>query len=65
VAHLCAAWPTLPVVGDFQTGLCDMLATDIATEPLAVQDGCVRIPDRPGLGIDLDEEKLKRFRLDI
>jgi L-alanine-DL-glutamate epimerase-like enolase superfamily enzyme len=30
-----------------------------------VQDGCVRIPDRPGLGIDLDEEKLKRFRLDI
>jgi muconate cycloisomerase len=64
VAHLCAAWPVLPVVGDFQTGLCDMLATDIATEPLSVKDGYVRIPEGPGLGIQLDEDKLKRFRID-
>ena len=64
VAHLCAAWPALPVVGDFQTGLCDMLATDIATTPLCVEDGCVQIPAGPGLGIELDEDKLKRFRLD-
>lgn len=65
VAHLCAAWPSLPLVGDFQTGLCDMLATDIAREPVRVVDGHVQIPTGPGLGIELDEDKLKRYRLDI
>jgi L-alanine-DL-glutamate epimerase-like enolase superfamily enzyme len=64
VAHLCASWPRLPVVGDFQTGLCDMLAADIATEPLSVRNGYVKVPAGPGLGIQLDDEKVKRFRID-
>lgn len=64
VAHLCAAWPALPIVGDFQTGLCDMLSTDIATTSVRVENGRLTVPNGPGLGIQLDEEKLKRFRLD-
>ena len=64
VAHLCAAWPALPIVGDFQTGLCDMLSTDIATTPVRVENGRLTVPNGPGLGIQLDEEKLTRFRLD-
>jgi muconate cycloisomerase len=35
---------------------------DIVTEPFAVRDGAIRPLDRPGLGIDLDEGKLERFR---
>lgn len=32
------------------------------TEPLLIdEDGCVKIPDKPGLGIELDEEKLDRI----
>ncbi|MDP6778857.1 MAG: mandelate racemase/muconate lactonizing enzyme family protein [Candidatus Latescibacteria bacterium] len=27
-----------------------------------VEDGCVRIPDSPGLGIDLDEDAIERYR---
>jgi muconate cycloisomerase len=64
VAHLCAAWPALPFVGDFQTGLCDMLAVDIATVSLRVEGGWLSIPNAPGLGVELDEEKLRRFRVD-
>jgi L-alanine-DL-glutamate epimerase-like enolase superfamily enzyme len=35
---------------------------DLPVEPFKIDDeGYLEIPDRPGLGIDLDREKLKRF----
>jgi L-alanine-DL-glutamate epimerase-like enolase superfamily enzyme len=36
----------------------------LLTEPIRIDsDGYVNLPDRPGLGIELDEEKLKRYEL--
>ena len=35
---------------------------DLFTEPLAVEDGSVVVPDRPGLGLDLSARALQRFR---
>jgi muconate cycloisomerase len=35
---------------------------DIVTEPFAVRNGAILPLDRPGLGIDIDEAKLARFR---
>ena len=35
---------------------------DIVTEAFAVRDGAILPLDRPGLGIDIDERKLERFR---
>ena len=35
------------------------LCRDIATESLGVQDGWVELPTSPGLGVDLDVEKLR------
>jgi muconate cycloisomerase len=37
---------------------------DIVTEPFRVRDGALLSLDKPGLGIDIDRDKLKRFRLD-
>jgi muconate cycloisomerase len=37
------------------------LAEDLATEPLRVRDGMLQVPDRPGLGVDLDEERLAKL----
>ena len=34
------------------------LGRDIAKKPFEVKDGYIQIPDAPGLGIDLDEERL-------
>ena len=31
---------------------------EIAVDPFVVEDGYIRVPDKPGLGIDLDEERL-------
>jgi muconate cycloisomerase len=36
---------------------------DIIKEPFNYEDGCLHIPDRPGLGIELDVEKLERYRV--
>ena len=37
------------------------LGRDIAKKPFEVKDGYIQIPDAPGLGIDLDEERLAAY----
>jgi D-galactarolactone cycloisomerase len=37
------------------------MRTELATEPIEVRDGFVAIPDRPGLGIEVDEGFVARF----
>lgn len=34
---------------------------DLITEPLRFEDGCVLVPEGPGLGIQVDEEKLRKY----
>jgi L-alanine-DL-glutamate epimerase-like enolase superfamily enzyme len=36
------------------------LAEDVTAAPLAVKDGHVEVPERPGLGIEVDEHRLRR-----
>ncbi len=36
------------------------LAEDVAVEPLCVARGHVEVPDRPGLGIEVDERRVRR-----
>jgi muconate cycloisomerase len=36
---------------------------DIITEPFAYDDGAIVVSDKPGLGIELDEDKLKHYRI--
>jgi muconate cycloisomerase len=61
-AHLAAAWPGPVLDGPFSVGL-QSLAEDIVTER-AQLDGCsVRVPDAPGLGVTLDEDRVRRFRV--
>jgi L-alanine-DL-glutamate epimerase-like enolase superfamily enzyme len=47
---------------------CDILGplayeADLLAEPLEVKDGTVKAPDKPGLGVELDETKLARYRV--
>lgn len=65
VAHLATAWAGPLLVGDFQTGLVGMLAEDILQDTVTVRDGQVVVPSGPGLGVQLDEDKLRRFRVDL
>jgi muconate cycloisomerase len=47
---------------------CDILGPlayeeDLLTEPLQFRDGAIRAPDKPGLGVELDESKVDRYRV--
>ena len=37
------------------------LAEEVLTEPLEVKDSYIRIPDKPGLGVEVNEEALKEY----
>ena len=38
-------------------------ADDVVTRPFSFQDGVLRAPEGPGLGVELDEEKLEAYRV--
>lgn len=40
------------------------LADDILAEPLQISDGRMAVPERPGVGITIDEDKLAHYRVD-
>jgi len=59
--HAAAATPncTLPsdIVGNF------IREDDLIREPLKFENGRVQVPDKPGLGVELDEEALERYTI--
>lgn len=40
------------------------MSDDLLTEPLVIFGGTLAVPDRPGLGVAVDEDKLARYRQD-
>jgi hypothetical protein len=40
------------------------MMTELARNPVKVNDGFAAVPDGPGLGIDLDEEAVSRYTID-
>ena len=37
---------------------------DLLAQPLVIENGEMRVNDRPGLGFDVDPDKLQRYRCD-
>jgi L-alanine-DL-glutamate epimerase-like enolase superfamily enzyme len=64
-AHVCAVMPNLSVVGDFHAGACEWIEDDVVVvSPLRVEGRYVQVPEGPCLGMDLDESKISRYRID-
>lgn len=63
--HLCAAIPNCPYVEVFHDlpGLSSDVFQWYLTEPVKLDplDGCMALPQKPGLGVELDEEKIRRY----
>jgi O-succinylbenzoate synthase len=55
-----AALPGFTLPGDVSASS-RFYARDIVTEPITLEDGHVRVPTGPGLGIEIDHEALERF----
>lgn len=58
--HLAATMPSLDLPCEFNVGMI-AIEDDIIRGSLKVESGLMRVPDGPGLGVELDEEKVKRY----
>lgn len=63
--HLATAWPGPLLEGPIAVGINEVLAEDIITEPIPRKGKHLFIGDAPGLGVTLDEDKLKHFKVEL
>ncbi len=63
MAHLAASSPGVGAE-EFPCDILGPLAYEhtLLAEPLEFKDGAITVPGRPGLGVELDEHALKRFK---
>jgi muconate cycloisomerase len=59
--HIAAA---LPQIAWGLTLTSEGLSDDVTTSPIRIVRGHVEVSDRPGLGIDVDEDRIRRYRRD-
>ena len=60
ITHLAASTPNFSGPSDTcYHGLVD----DVLAEPLVFRGGRIAVPDRPGLGVEVDEDKLERYSI--
>ena len=64
VLQVAASWPGELLEGPFAVGIHGLIAEDIVTEPLKSDGPYVYLPQGPGLGLELDEDRIKHFRTD-
>ena len=62
-AHLAIAIPHCPFIEYLPPDLTDSpLRTELADDGLTMTNGVLELPDKPGLGIELNFEALDKFR---
>jgi L-alanine-DL-glutamate epimerase-like enolase superfamily enzyme len=61
-AQLAAVTPHMPFFEFLPDELCESaLRKELADDGLRFEDGALRLPERPGIGVELDYDSLKRF----
>lgn len=58
--HLAAASPAIDLGCEMSGQF--LLTDDLGAEPIPMVDGALVVPTRPGLGVEVDEDKLARYR---
>jgi L-Ala-D/L-Glu epimerase len=61
MVHLAAACPAYSLAND---STYYGLEADICKEPLGIERGRIRVPQKPGLGVEGDPDKLRHFAVD-
>lgn len=57
-AHVDAVTPAFMIQETFEEFYHPAWGTDLLRNPLAIEDGVIHVPDRPGLGVEFDEDVL-------
>ncbi|MDH5439568.1 MAG: mandelate racemase/muconate lactonizing enzyme family protein [Candidatus Bathyarchaeota archaeon] len=59
--HACAATKNAVLTSDVFSEFCR--EDDILIEPLEIQNGLTRVPNKPGLGVEIDDKALEKYRV--
>jgi L-alanine-DL-glutamate epimerase-like enolase superfamily enzyme len=63
-AHLAAVTPHCPFIEFLPAALCDSpLRQELVADELTIQNGIIPLPQKPGLGIELNLEAMRKFRV--
>jgi L-alanine-DL-glutamate epimerase-like enolase superfamily enzyme len=62
-AHFAAAFRNIRYPSEISYYL--NIKDSLLQEPIRLDNGAIELPDKPGFGNEIDEEKLKRYRLDF
>lgn len=60
-AHLYASTPNIISAAEMEGPSC--YTDDVATNPIKIERGKIKIPQGPGSGVEIDEEKVARYRV--
>lgn len=61
-AHLAFATSNCPMIEFLPADMCDSpLRVELVDDPFTIQDGLLRLPDKPGLGIELNMEAIEKY----
>ena len=52
-----ATWPAITCI--------NLYSEHLLTKPIQVKDGCHGVPDTPGLGVEVDEAAIEKFRVPV
>ncbi|HRN55399.1 MAG TPA: mandelate racemase/muconate lactonizing enzyme family protein [Agriterribacter sp.] len=64
-AHLAAATPNCPMIEFLPVEMCDSaLRKELVNEPLVMVNGTVLLPERPGLGVELNWDAVEKYGID-
>ena len=64
-AHLAAVTPHCPYIEFLPARLCDsLLRKELVEDELQINGGVLALPEKPGLGIELNSDALRRFKVD-
>lgn len=62
IANLPSVCPVVKPIGAVGPDVAGIYyLDDLTTEPFRFEDGCVLVPDGPGLGIEIDPDKLQKY----
>jgi L-alanine-DL-glutamate epimerase-like enolase superfamily enzyme len=63
-AHLAAVTPHCPFIEFMPAELCDsLLRKELVEDELTIRGGVLALPQKPGLGIELNRDALRRFQV--
>jgi len=62
-AHFCAGFKNTSFYYPSEASFFILLVDDFLKDPITIKDGWLELADKPGLGIEIDDQKFSKFKL--